>query len=118
MQVSATLIAAQQAAREARARLQVPQAQANFAAALEKTTGFSALPLKQVAAPAAPVAQVCFGVVAGARAGRAAAALTPRAASSARVAAALEMSAWRAMCSINSDLFTKEPPLENTLAIV
>ena len=62
MQVSATLIAAQQAAREARARLQVPQApQANFAAALEKTTGanagFSALPLKQVAAPAAPAAQ-------------------------------------------------------------
>ena len=61
MQVSATLIAAQQAAREARARLQVPQApqQANFAAALEKTTGtgFSALPLKQVAAPAAPQAQ-------------------------------------------------------------
>jgi hypothetical protein len=57
MQVSATLIAAQQAAREARARLQVPQApqQANFAAALEKTTGvaqtFSALPLKQTAAP-------------------------------------------------------------------
>jgi hypothetical protein len=59
MQVSATLIAAQQAAREARARLQVPQApqQANFAAALEKTTGFSALPLKQVAAQAAPAAQ-------------------------------------------------------------
>jgi len=65
MQVSATLIAAQQAAREARARLQVPQApqQANFAAALEKTTGvastFSALPLKQTAAPQAsqPAAQ-------------------------------------------------------------
>jgi hypothetical protein len=65
MQVSATLIAAQQAAREARARLQVPQAQppqtnvqANFAAALEKTTGtgFSALPLKQVATQAAPAA--------------------------------------------------------------
>ena len=58
MQVSATLIAAQQAAREARTRLQVPQApQANFAAALEKTSGatgaFSALPLKQTAAPAA-----------------------------------------------------------------
>jgi hypothetical protein len=53
MQVSATLIAAQQAAREARARLQVPQpaTQTNFAAALEKTSGvsgsFSALPLKQ-----------------------------------------------------------------------
>ena len=66
MQVSATLIAAQQAAREARARLQVPQApqqaaqqasKANFAAALEKPTGFSALPLKQVAAPATPAAQ-------------------------------------------------------------
>jgi hypothetical protein len=63
MQVSATLIAAQQAAREARARLQVPQpapqalGKANFAAALEKTAapaqGFSALPLKQVAAQAA-----------------------------------------------------------------
>ncbi|HWA69208.1 MAG TPA: hypothetical protein VG821_05170 [Rhizomicrobium sp.] len=59
MQVSATLIAAQQAAREARARLQTPQAapQASFAAALEKTsdvkTGFTALPLKQAAAPAA-----------------------------------------------------------------
>jgi len=62
MQVSATLIAAQQAAREARARLQMPQAapqelgRANFAAALEKTAapspGFSALPLKQVAAQA------------------------------------------------------------------
>ena len=61
MQVSATLIAAQQAAREARARLNVPQQgmpapqQAGFAAALEKTTGvsqtFSALPLKQTAAP-------------------------------------------------------------------
>lgn len=68
MQVSATLIAAQQAAREARARLQVPQApaqtaQTGFAAALTKTTGvsdgFSALPLKQTAAPAqaAPMAQ-------------------------------------------------------------
>jgi hypothetical protein len=54
MQVSATLIAAQQAAREARTRLQVPQAQApQFAAALEKTTGvsgaFAPLPLKQTA---------------------------------------------------------------------
>ena len=58
MQVSATLIAAQQAAREARSRLQMPQAapQAGFAAALEKTAapGFSALPLKQVAPAAAP----------------------------------------------------------------
>jgi hypothetical protein len=64
MQVSATLIAAQQAAREARARLQMPQAAPqqvsgpNFAAALEKTSaasgGFSALPLKQTAMPAAP----------------------------------------------------------------
>ena len=59
MQVSATLIAAQAAAREARARLSMPQAapqtngQADFAAAIEKTSGvdagFSALPLKQVA---------------------------------------------------------------------
>ena len=61
MQVSATLIAAQQAAREARARLQMPQAapQAKFAAALEKTAGpsqgFSALPLKQTV-PAAALA--------------------------------------------------------------
>lgn len=52
MQVSATLIAAQQAAREARARLAMPQQpqQAGFAAALEKTEGFSPLPLKQTAA--------------------------------------------------------------------
>jgi hypothetical protein len=72
MQVSATLIAAQQAAREARARLAMPQgtsqaaapatpqatAKAGFAAALEKTSGvqagFSALPLKQTAVPQAP----------------------------------------------------------------
>jgi len=61
MQVSATLIAAQQAAREARTRLQMPQpapqeaAKSSFAAALDKTApaGFSALPLKQTAAPAA-----------------------------------------------------------------
>ena len=63
MQVNATLIAAQQAAREARTRLALPQsgvqapAQPAFAAALEKTTGvqagFSALPLKQTAAPPA-----------------------------------------------------------------
>jgi hypothetical protein len=55
MQVSATLIAAQQAAREARSRLAMPQqAQApQFAAALEKTEGFSPLPLKQTAVSAA-----------------------------------------------------------------
>lgn len=63
MQVSATLIAAQQAAREARTRLQIPQqgvAQVHkpeFAAALEKmqaaTGNFEALPLRQVA-PATP----------------------------------------------------------------
>ena len=54
MQVSATLIAAQAAAREARARLAMPQAaqQPGFAAALEKTDGFSPLPLRQAAAPA------------------------------------------------------------------
>jgi len=60
MQVSATLIAAQQAAREARARLHVPQQaqqkpQASFAAALDKAAapdaGFLPLPLKQTAAP-------------------------------------------------------------------
>jgi len=57
MQVSATLIAAQAAAREARARLALPQAaqQPGFAAALEKTEGFSPLPLRQ-AAPPAPTA--------------------------------------------------------------
>ena len=64
MQVSATLIAAQQAAREARARLQMPQqapqqaSKPDFAAALDKTAGvgggFSALPLKQVAPTATP----------------------------------------------------------------
>jgi len=55
MQVSATLIAAQQAAREARAKLQMPQAaqQPAFAAALEKTDGFLPLPLKQATASAA-----------------------------------------------------------------
>ena len=60
MQVSATLIAAQQAAREARARLNVPQQAPQFAAALEKTTGvkdaFAPLPLKQTAAPQASAA--------------------------------------------------------------
>lgn len=75
MQVSATLIAAQQAVREARARLNVPQqatqtpqgtGQASFAAALGQAApadaGFAPLPLKQAAAPAQaapaqPVAQ-------------------------------------------------------------
>jgi len=63
MQVSATLIAAQAAAREARSRLAMPQAapQANFAAAVERTSGvdagFSALPLKQVAPRPAPAQQ-------------------------------------------------------------
>jgi hypothetical protein len=63
MQVSATLIAAQAAAREARSRLAMPQAapQANFAAAIEKASGvdagFSALPLKQVAPQQAPAQQ-------------------------------------------------------------
>lgn len=63
MQVSATLIAAQQAAREARAQLAMPQAapQPGFAAALENTAGpdagFSALPLSRVAAaqPTQPI---------------------------------------------------------------
>jgi len=56
MQVSATLIAAQQAAREARSRLQMPRQaqQASFTTALEDSQGFSpGLPLKQTAAPAA-----------------------------------------------------------------
>ena len=56
MQVSATLIAAQQAAREAqrpacRCRSR-PSPPAPFAATLEKTEGFSPLPLKQTAAAA------------------------------------------------------------------
>jgi hypothetical protein len=66
MQVSSTLIAAQQAAREAQERFRaahLAQPQANFAATLEKNQGsagnFSALPLKQLtptpqSAPAAP----------------------------------------------------------------
>lgn len=71
MQVSATLIAAQQAAREARSRLNMPQGQsayqpqqaaaaakASFASALENVSGtsqgFSPLPLKQTAATPAP----------------------------------------------------------------
>lgn len=56
MQVSATLIAAQQAAREARARLAMPQPtqQTGFATQLEKTEGFAPLPLKQVGSALAP----------------------------------------------------------------
>jgi hypothetical protein len=58
MQVSATLIAAQAAAREARAKLAMPQAaqQPQFAAALEKTEGFSPLPIKQIASAATALA--------------------------------------------------------------
>jgi len=56
MQVNATLIAAQQAAREAQARFQTahiaPRQAANFAAALEKHL-FEPLPLKQSVAPQA-----------------------------------------------------------------
>ncbi len=56
MQVSATLIAAQQAAREARARLNVPQAaEAGFAKALEQVApkdSFAALPFQQKAGTA------------------------------------------------------------------
>ena len=63
MQVSATLIAAQQAAREARARMALPQAQAapqaSFASALQD---LGATPAPQAAtkpsAPAAPAPQV------------------------------------------------------------
>ena len=59
MQISATLIAAQQAARDARDRLQMTQfaPAADFSAALEKESGFTALPLKQVAPPVAAPAQ-------------------------------------------------------------
>ena len=68
MQVSNTLIAAQQAAREAQARFHTPVAP-GFSAALEqtsgKTGGFSPLPLRQTAAapitpapaPAGPAAR-------------------------------------------------------------
>jgi hypothetical protein len=73
MQVSATLIAAQQAAREARARLQMPQApqaapagKADFAAALGGD--FTALPLKtaiqtqaQLPQPGQPAAPARMG---------------------------------------------------------
>jgi hypothetical protein len=54
MQVSSTLIAAQQAAREAATRLGVPRP--GFAAALDSAVGekpsFAPLPLRQTAAPA------------------------------------------------------------------
>jgi hypothetical protein len=72
MQVSATLIAAQQAAREARARLQVPQppqTKPNFAAALEKSEGFSPLALKQTV-PAASSAVLQPQTAAPARMGQ------------------------------------------------
>ena len=59
MQVNATLIAAQQAAREAQARFQsahvAPKPQVSFAAALDDDI-FKPLPLKQSAAPQAPAA--------------------------------------------------------------
>ena len=62
MQVSATLIAAQQAAREARARMTLPQAQApqatakaNFASALQDLTG--AAPAATPTTSAAPASQ-------------------------------------------------------------
>jgi hypothetical protein len=53
MQISATVIAAQQAAREAQAKFQTAHftPAAGFTAALEKE-GFAPLPLKQTAAPA------------------------------------------------------------------
>lgn len=72
MQVSATLIAAQAAAREARARLVMPQAAqpSHFAAALEKTEGFSPLPLKQTAAPLPAAAPQAPQGVARARLGQ------------------------------------------------
>ena len=62
MQVSATLIAAQQAAREAQARFQAqhvakPQT-SSFASALDGADAFAPLPLKQTvpAEPASPAA--------------------------------------------------------------
>jgi len=72
MQVSATLIAAQQAAREARARMQLPQqTQApQFAAALEKTQGFAPLPLKQTASAANALAPQPAQAAAPARMGQ------------------------------------------------
>jgi hypothetical protein len=53
MQISATVIAAQQAAREAQAKFQTAhfKPEADFSAALEKE-GFAPLALKQSAAPA------------------------------------------------------------------
>lgn len=64
MQVSSTLIAAQQAAREAQVRFQAqhaPQAAGPaFAKSLEQAVGFSPLPLRQTAdvpSPAQPAPQ-------------------------------------------------------------
>lgn len=61
MQVNSTLIAAQQAAREAQARFQANHTPSpGFAAALEqaaKPDGFAPLPLKQAAGAAAPAPQ-------------------------------------------------------------
>lgn len=58
MQVNSTLIAAQQAAREAQARFQAQHVSSpGFAAALEKAAapdGFAPLPLKQTAAAPTP----------------------------------------------------------------
>jgi len=59
MQISATVIAAQQAAREAQARFQAnhvapAKTQPGFAAALAKEEGFAPLPLKQMTPQAAP----------------------------------------------------------------
>ena len=72
MQVSATLIAAQAAAREARAKLAMPQAaqQPQFAAALEKTEGFSPLPIKQVASAATALTPQPAQAVASTRMGQ------------------------------------------------
>lgn len=73
MQVNATLIAAQQAAREAQVRFQAAHTPSpGFAAALEKAAqpdGFAPLPLKQVAGSASPAPQAAAGTQAGARMG-------------------------------------------------
>ena len=73
MQVSATLIAAQQAAREARARMALPQAQAapraNFASALQDLTGPQVASAPSAAAPTA-TAQPAQQFAAGGRLGQ------------------------------------------------
>ncbi len=73
MQISSTLIAAQQAAREAQARFQTAHAgqavKSSFADALGNKDGFAPLPLKQTAAPQAGASQAAPGAAQASRPG-------------------------------------------------